>query len=204
MAARGWSGSCGAQASHSHQLSPDGGQGSCGAQASCGHQLSPNPDHPPAATLVPLGTGTCWAHRYNGGQGSCGAQASHGHQLSPDVGQGSCGAQASHGHQLSPHPDHPPAAILVPLALGHARHTGMVVGKAHVEHRQAAVTSLSIPLQPRWSLLTHSVHVGFPTWLRMSAHERRSCSTSPSTCFSCSLEQIFRETPPLIYGDVTF
>ena len=50
-----------------------------------------------------------------------------------------------------------------PLALGHARHTGMVVGKAHVEHRQAMVTSLTIPLQPRWSLLTHSVHVGCST-----------------------------------------
>ena len=75
----GGQGSCGAQASHSHQLSPDGGQGSCGAQVSRGHQLSLHPDHPPVATLVPLGTGTCWAHRYNGGQGSCGAQASHGH-----------------------------------------------------------------------------------------------------------------------------
>ena len=84
-----------------------------------------HPDHPHAATLVPLGTGTCWAHSFDGGQGSCGAQVSRGHQISPhpdhppaatlvpfgtgtcwthryDGGQGSCGAQVSHSHQLSP------------------------------------------------------------------------------------------------------
>ena len=58
----GGQGSCRAQASCGHQLSPDGGQGSCGAQASHGHHPSLHTDHPPAATLVPLGTGTCWAH----------------------------------------------------------------------------------------------------------------------------------------------
>ena len=98
--------------------------GKCGAQASRGHQLSPHSDHPPAAMLVPLGTGTCWAHRYNGGQGSYEAQASHSHQLSPDGGQVSCGAQVSRGHQLSPHPDHPPAATLVPLGTGTCWGTG--------------------------------------------------------------------------------
>ena len=33
----------------------------------------------------------------------------------------------------------------------------------------------------------------------MSAHERRSCSTNPSALFSCSLDQIFQETPSYIW-----
>ena len=44
------------------------------------------------------------------------------------------------------HPDHPPQPHWSSLALRHAWHTGSMVGKAHVEHRRAKVTSSPLTL----------------------------------------------------------